>query len=99
MTTLPNRSEVFTRFLGISERFCAAVDSAREVTKEELVLRIYRLLPELIGEAISLPVVESSDRTHQTNCKQAVMTDQQWGNLYSLLKRKTGGLGPLFARL
>jgi hypothetical protein len=35
-------------------------------------------------------VVESSDSTHQTNCKQAVMTDQQWDDLYSILKEKLG---------
>ncbi len=42
MTTLPNRSEVFTRFLEIAERFCAAVDSAPHVNKEDLVFKSTR---------------------------------------------------------
>lgn len=90
MTTRSNISEVFTRFLGVAERFCAVVDSARDVNKEDLILAVYRLLPELIGEAVSMPVVESSDSTHHTKCKGAVLTDQQWAELYSLLKEKLG---------
>lgn len=90
MTAPPNNGEVFTRFVAIAERFCATVDSAPHLNKEDLVLKIYALLPELIGGAIGLPVVESSDSTHQTNCKQAEMTYRQWNDLYSLLKEKLG---------
>jgi hypothetical protein len=44
--------EVFNRFREVAGQFCAVVDSARSVERDDLVLKIYRLLPLLIGEAI-----------------------------------------------
>ncbi len=82
--------EVFNRFREVAGQFCAVVDSARSVERDDLVLKIYRLLPLLIGEAIGLAVVEPSEYGNQKERRKARMSEQQWGELYSLLKEKLG---------
>jgi Domain of unknown function (DUF5063) len=85
-----DNTEVFSPFREVAGQFCAAVDSARGVNRDDLVLKIYRILPLLIGEAISLPVIESSEGGNQTGHKKTRITREQWGELYSLLKEKLG---------
>ena len=80
--------EVFSRFAEVAKKYCGAVDSARSVERNDLVLRIYRLLPLLIREAIGLAVVEPSEYGNQKERRKARMSEQQWGELYSLLKEK-----------
>jgi Domain of unknown function (DUF5063) len=82
--------EVFSRFAEVAKKYCAAVDSARGVDRDDLVLKIYRLLPLLIGEAINLPVIESSENDDRTRPKGARTSQEQWNELYSLLKEKLG---------
>lgn len=81
-----DQAEVFTRFQEVADQFCTVVDSARSVNRDDLVLKIYQLLPLLIGEAIKLPAVESSENSNQAEG----ISQEQWGELYSLLKEKLG---------
>ena len=80
--------EVFSRFAEVAKKYWGAVESARSVERNDLVLRIYRLLPLLIREAIGLAVVEPSEYGNQKERRKARMSEQQWGELYSLLKEK-----------
>lgn len=82
--------EVFNRFREVAGQFRAVVDAARSVERDDLVLKIYRLLPLLIGEAIGLAVVEPSEYGNQKERRNARMSEQQWGELYSLLQEKLG---------
>jgi len=85
---MPQFLEEFKRFHEVASEFCTAVDSAQSTDRETLVLRIYRLLPLLIGRAVNLSPIESSD--DQTDHKKARISQEQWGELYSLLKEKLG---------
>jgi len=60
------------------------------VSRNDLVLKIYQLLPLRIGEAISQPAVGSGDGSGHTERRKARITQEQQGELYSLLKEKLG---------
>jgi len=95
METHNNNSEVADRFGAVAQEFCSAVESASKVDRTRLLTEIYRLLPRLIGQAISLPNIETSDESDATQGEEqspslprARMTDEQWRQLYDLLKEK-----------
>ena len=65
--------------------------------KTDLLVQIYRILPELIGEAVSLPIVELDDHDDQLEgagkppiTPNPDMSPKQWSELYYLLKGKLG---------
>lgn len=88
--------EVADRFGSVATRFCEIVDSASGLEKTELLLRIYRALPGLIGAAMELPAVEPMDGSVEEMKRkgaliaQTRMSDAEWQRLYSLLKSKLG---------
>jgi len=97
MNTVADNVEIAGRFAGIANRFCSVVDSASGMERTELLLQIYRILPKLIDEAISLPEVKLSDSddpqggnsqpAFQVKVRQHV---QEWDQLYNLLKKRLG---------
>jgi hypothetical protein len=56
-----DNAEIAGRFAGIASKFCSLVDSAANMERTDLLVQIYRILPKLIDEAISLPDVAPSD--------------------------------------
>jgi len=85
------------RFGAVAQRFCSVVDSASTTDRTGLLLEIYRVLPELIGEAIRLPAIELSGNDDQAEPagrpgppKSLRQRHQQWEHLYNLLKEKLG---------
>jgi len=101
MSVAPNNAEVANRFGSVAQRFCAVVDSAPNLDKLELLVQVYRVLPQLIGEAIGLPNVELSDsespeeeRTKSAARAGARLSEAQWGQLYAFLKEKLGDWDP-----
>ncbi len=97
MNTVADNAEIASRFARIANQFCSLVDSALNLERADLLLQIYRILPKLIDEAISLPDLELSDNDEpneedgqpgsSTNARQSL---QQWDQLYRLLKEKLG---------
>src|ERR1700736_1112465 len=97
MSALPNSAEVANRFASVAREFCVAIDSAPNLDRTELLVEIYRILPQLIGEAISLPNVElNGDESHEEEIRKSQardrirLSDAQWGQLYESLKVKLG---------
>jgi hypothetical protein len=97
MNTPPNNEVGANRFASVAQHFCSVVDSAANLDRIELLLQVYRILPQLISEAISLPNVELNDDESQEQEKRksvararARLSDAQWGQLYELLKEKLG---------
>jgi|ERR1039458_8062931 hypothetical protein len=95
MNTVSDNAEVVSRFAGIANRFCSVVDFSSSMERTDLLLQIYRILPKLIDEAISLPDVKLSDSDDpiEGNSKPAFrvnarQSEQEWGQLYNLLKEK-----------
>jgi hypothetical protein len=89
------------RFGAVAERFCAIVDGAAHLEKTAFLLQVYRMLPELIGEAIRLPDTDSWQRNEpddpddlgQDLSKPRAnfdIGDEAWGGLYQSLKEKLG---------
>jgi hypothetical protein len=97
MNSLADNTEIANRFAAAANRFCSVVDSASRMERSDLLLQIYRILPKLIDEAISLPDVKLSDSDDliegdskseiRVNARQS---EQEWGQLYNLLKEKLG---------
>lgn len=97
MNTVADIAEIAGRFAVVANRFCSVVDSASSIERTDFLLQIYRTLPKLIDEAISLPDVKLSDSDDpiegsgqpalRANVRQSV---QEWGQLYNLLKEKLG---------
>lgn len=101
MNIAPNNEEAANRFCLIAQQFCAVVDSAPNLERIELLIRIFPLLPQLIGEAICLPDVGLSDCTipevelaHSSARERARSKGAQWGQLYNLLTAKLGDWNP-----
>lgn len=95
MNTVADIAEIAGRFAGIANRFCSVVDSASGMERADLLLQIYRILPKLIDEAISLPDVKLSDSDDppEGNSEPAFRAkvrqgEQEWRQLYNLLKEK-----------
>jgi hypothetical protein len=89
MSAPDDNSKVADRFVVIANQYCSLVDSASSMDRTDLLGQIYRILPALIGEAISLPEVrlgDSDDQVEGTNR----LNDQEWQRLYSMLKEKLG---------
>ncbi len=87
---------VATRFGVIARRYCAIVEAAATIGKTEFLLELYRILPELVLEAIRLPDIDS-DAAEEDDPKNVppilqrpAMSDGEWGLLYGLLKEKFG---------
>ena len=95
MSVTPNHSEAANRFGSVAQRFCGVVDSTPSMDRIELLVKVYRILPQLIGEAISLPNVELNDDEGQEEERRKSrasvrLTDAHWGKLYEILKEKLG---------
>jgi hypothetical protein len=88
--------EVANRFGAVAQQFCSIIESASKIDRASLLTEVYRVLPRLINEAILLPSIESADedatdeQEQPTSHPTARMTDEQWGQLYNLLKEKLG---------
>jgi Domain of unknown function (DUF5063) len=92
-----DNAEIAGRFAGIANRFCSVVDSAANMERTDLLLKIYQILPKLIDEAISLPDVGPSDsddpieeNSLPASRPNARQSKQEWSQLYNLLKDKLG---------
>jgi hypothetical protein len=92
-------AEAVAQFGAVAERYCAIVDAAAAVDRNEFLLQLYRFLPVLIDQAIRLPRVEfnddeEEDPEEETRIRQvrarARMTDEEWGRLYNSLKERLG---------
>jgi hypothetical protein len=97
MSTPPNSAEVANRFASVAREFCSVIDSAPNLDRTELLIEVYRILPQLIGEAIRLPNVElNDDESQEEEIRKSQardrmrLTDAQWGQLYESLKEKLG---------
>lgn len=97
MSILPSIEETGHRFGAIAQTFCDVVDSAPDLDRVDLLVRVYRILPRLISEAISLPDVElGHDEGQEEERRKSIilatsqLNDARWGQLYSLLKEKLG---------
>jgi hypothetical protein len=92
-----NHPDAVNRFGLIAQRYCSLVDSRSALDKSEFLLQIYRILPELIAEAIRLPLVEFSD--DENEAQEATISQirakteikqEEWLQLYNSLKEKLG---------
>ncbi len=99
MGTLQNNPEVAARFASVAQQFCNAIDSAPNLDRIELLVQVYKILPQLIGEAMILPKIElSDDESQEEEARKAQarerlrLSEAQWGELYEFLKVKLGDL-------
>ncbi|GAC1620941.1 MAG: hypothetical protein PVS2B2_19200 [Candidatus Acidiferrum sp.] len=99
MSTPSNNAEVASRFASIAQEFCSAIDYAPKLDRTELLLQIYRILPQLISGAISLPNVElKEDESQEEESSRSQtrvglrLSDAHWSQLDEFLKAKLGNL-------
>ena len=90
-------TEAVRRFGDIAERYCAVVEQAATLSRNEFLLKVYSMLPELIDKAIHLPLVTCDDNEEvnleeETRARaleeQARMSHENWWQLLSMLKVK-----------
>ena len=99
MSTSQNNAEVAARFASVAQEFCSVIDSAPNLDTIELLMRVYRILPHLISEAVNLPNMElSEDESQEEDSRKSQararlrLSEAQWGKLYEFLKAKLGDL-------
>jgi len=86
------------RFARVAERYCGIVDAAAHLEKEQILLQIYRILPELIGEAIRLPDANPFEREKEDNQDDQLsraapstrVSHKEWEDIFHLLQKKLG---------
>ena len=86
------------RFSSIAERYCGLVDSASELTRTQLLVALYRFLPELLSEAIRLPDTDPHDRVSKDDPNENLapkfshprLSDSDWSKLFQSLRQKLG---------
>jgi Domain of unknown function (DUF5063) len=92
-----NYAGVVHRFGLIAQQYCSLVDSRSALEKSEFLLQVYRMLPELIAEAIRLPLINFGDDENEVQeatinqiRARTEMRQQEWGQLYNSLKEQLG---------
>jgi hypothetical protein len=102
MNSQNDDSAAADRFRLVAQRFCSLVDSAVTLDKTGFLLQVYRMLPELIGEAMRLPAGEfGNDDTAEDEVEdletlvshvqaKARIGQEEWNQLYNALKEKLG---------
>jgi len=97
MNVPADNAEAAKRFSLIAQQFCALVDSVPRLDRGELLVRLYRLLPQLISEAIALPNVELGDDGDQAEGTRksappakSRLSHEQWTELYNRLRETLG---------
>ena len=88
MGSLTEATEAALRFRDLADCYCALVDGST-ADRSELLVRIYRLLPELISSAIRLPQVELSEESAARGVPEA-MNHEAWERLYHRLQEELG---------
>src|SRR5580704_546512 len=81
------------RFGAIAQQYCSLVDSRSALDKSQFLVRVYRMLPELIAESSRLPLVSFSDDENEEQDAavskiraETKMTQQEWRQLYDSLR-------------
>src|SRR5258705_10588900 len=81
----------------IAQQYCSLVDSRSALDKSEFLVRVYRILPELIAEASRLPLVSFRDEENEEQGTtigkiraETEMKQPKWGELYDALREKLG---------
>lgn len=86
------------RFSAIAEKYCGIVDRAAAFSRTQLLAALYRILPELLCEAIQLPDTDPNDREGADDPKKdlsptltnSTISQSDWSSLYQLLRQKFG---------
>jgi hypothetical protein len=87
-----------TQFGAVARRYCALVDVSVDLEKDQFLLQMYRILPDLLVEAIRLPDTDPWKRNEEEDGSvdfpakdaSAQMSHEEWSALYNLLKEKLG---------
>jgi hypothetical protein len=91
MSSVPDNAEVAKQFASVAKTFCDVIESAPNLDRTELLVQAYRILPQLIGHAISLPNVEPNDNESREKLHTKLsLSHAQWSELYQSLKIKLG---------
>lgn len=93
-------TEVARKFTSIAREYCGIVESAQNLGRLELLERVHTILPQLICEAVTLPITEIGDTAFRddeeaqvsTGVEQDRMNEEQSARLYELLKAKLGDM-------
>lgn len=93
-----NFRDMATRFGAVARRYCTLVDGAADLEKDQFLLQMYRILPDLIVEAIRLPDTDPWKRNEEedgsddfpANDTSEEMGYEDWSVIYNLLKEKLG---------
>jgi hypothetical protein len=80
--------EIAARFGAAAQEFCRAVDAAEDSTRSSFLLRIYRVLPELISAALQLPHLAPSDSTESED--QTRLSRIEWERIYNAVAKRVG---------
>jgi len=92
-------AEAVRRFGGLAQDYCSLIERAPMLEKNGFLLQVYSLLPQLIDQAIRLPLVtfdnnEKIDPAEESRARvleeKAQMSHEEWWQLYSALKVKLG---------
>ena len=86
------------RFARVAERYCGIVDAAAHLEKEQILLQVYRILPELISEAILLrdtdPFEREKEDAQDDHLSPAApdmsISHKEWQDIYHVLQKKLG---------
>jgi hypothetical protein len=98
MSSVPDNAEIAKQFASVAKKFCDAIESAPNLDRTELLVQVYRILPQLISHAISLPRVELNDNESREKLRTKLsLSHAQWSELYQSLKIKLGDVNLYWA--
>jgi hypothetical protein len=90
MAATDGSTEIANRFVVIARQYCALIDSTSNIEKSELLAKIYRILPSLIGEAIRLPEIDLAENEDSRSAGEYIDKTEGFKKLYEMLKGKFG---------
>ena len=101
MSGTQDYSDNAKRFAAVVQRYCELVESAPTLDRNTFLLSVYKLLPDVIREAVSLPDTDPWKRNDESDEGEEDFRDDSPGarnheeasqKIYLLLKEKLGEL-------
>ncbi len=91
-------NEAAQQFRTAAERYCAIVDAEASFDKTEFLLQVYRVLPDIVAEAVRLPEIMTDDNDEDGDINLGITAQDvpvkkeidEWAKLYESLKKKFG---------
>ncbi len=91
-----SETEIVEAFASLVRQFCSIIDETAELDRDEILRKIYPLLPKLMAQAIALPKIAESEEAEDAQSDDDLPEKSRWTHeerrqVFKLLQDKLAG--------